>query len=315
MAALADKIKSTGRKAGVWLAPLIAVKSSKLFREHSNWFLRDQKGNLVSAGFNWGEQLYSLDTTRPDVQIWLSALMRQVHQWGFDYVKLDFLYGGALPGLRSKNVPREAAYREGLRVIREALGNNTFFLACGAPILPSLGLSDALRIGPDVAAEWENTRDSVLLYNPTIPGTKNAIRTSVNRLWLSPLVQTDPDVAYFRARECRLTESQKTLLQDLALVCSFRATSDLPQWLTKNEREKLRVFLEARTEVLHSSRYVFRLDNRTVDFGPAMALPEQPRGVDRLGRILMSWLGDRRWILRIMDRIQKSESLKTIKRL
>ncbi len=56
MAALADKIKSTGRKAGLWLAPFIAVKSSKLFREHASWFLRDQKGKFVSAGFNWGEQ-------------------------------------------------------------------------------------------------------------------------------------------------------------------------------------------------------------------------------------------------------------------
>ncbi|MDL1926860.1 hypothetical protein FBQ79_11410 [Anaerolineae bacterium AMX1] len=34
MAALADKIKSTGRKAGLWLAPLLAAKSSRLFREH-----------------------------------------------------------------------------------------------------------------------------------------------------------------------------------------------------------------------------------------------------------------------------------------
>ena len=42
MNALADKIKSTGRQAGLWLAPLIATKSSKLFREHADWFLRDE---------------------------------------------------------------------------------------------------------------------------------------------------------------------------------------------------------------------------------------------------------------------------------
>ena len=32
MNALAEKIKSTGRRAGLWLAPLIATKSSQLFR-------------------------------------------------------------------------------------------------------------------------------------------------------------------------------------------------------------------------------------------------------------------------------------------
>ena len=34
MQALAEKIKSTGRRAGLWLAPLLAAKSSRLFREH-----------------------------------------------------------------------------------------------------------------------------------------------------------------------------------------------------------------------------------------------------------------------------------------
>jgi alpha-galactosidase len=34
MNTLAKKIKSTGRKAGLWLAPLIAVESSRLFRKH-----------------------------------------------------------------------------------------------------------------------------------------------------------------------------------------------------------------------------------------------------------------------------------------
>jgi alpha-galactosidase len=63
MNALADKIKSTGRRAGLWLAPLIATKSSRFFREHSDWFLRGEDGQLVSAGFNWGEQLYALDTS------------------------------------------------------------------------------------------------------------------------------------------------------------------------------------------------------------------------------------------------------------
>ncbi len=55
MTALADKIKSTGRKAGLWLAPLLAAKSSRLFREHPDWFLKDEAGKFVSAGFNWGE--------------------------------------------------------------------------------------------------------------------------------------------------------------------------------------------------------------------------------------------------------------------
>ena len=143
MNALAEKIKSTGRRAGLWLAPLIATKSSKLFREHKDWFLRDERGRFVSAGFNWGHPLYALDTTHPDVSSWLVALMKQVRAWGFDYLKLDFLYAGALKGKRYKDMPREAAYRESLRLMREAMGADAFFLTCGTPILPAIGLCDA----------------------------------------------------------------------------------------------------------------------------------------------------------------------------
>ena len=129
MEALASKIRASGRTPGLWLAPLLVVPSSNLFRQNPAWLLRDADGKLVSAGFNWGEQLYALDTTHPAVLDWLAALMRQVRAWGFDYLKLDFLYAGALPGKRHIDTSRETAYRQGLKVIREAMGVDAYFLA------------------------------------------------------------------------------------------------------------------------------------------------------------------------------------------
>ena len=108
MDGLATRIKATGRIPGLWLAPLLVVPSSNLYREHRNWLLHDQKGRLVSAGFNWSEQLYTLDTTHPEALDWLAALMKKVRAWGYDYVKLDFLYAGALPGKRHLDMPRDA---------------------------------------------------------------------------------------------------------------------------------------------------------------------------------------------------------------
>lgn len=299
MKALADKIKSTGRRAGLWLAPLIAVESSKLFKEHADWFLRNEKGRLISAGFNWGEQLYALDTTHPHVISWLAALMKQVRIWGFDYLKLDFLYAGALQGKRYKDMPREAAYRESLKLMREAMGADAFFLTCGTPIIPALGLCDAIRIGPDVSHDWEKYRDANLLYNLSTPGTKNAIRTVVHRLWLKPLIHIDPDVAYFESKENSLTPAQKTLLQGLALVCEFKATSDLPQWMTKEELAQMRAFLESNPKVKQAGRYLFQLDDRVVDFTPAASLPEVPTGLTWLWAAFLSWLGDFPFVLRI----------------
>ncbi len=303
MTSLADKIKFTGRKAGLWLAPLIAVESSQLFRERPDWFLRDARGKFVSAGFNWGEHLFALDTTHPAALEWLAALMKQVRAWGFDYLKLDFLYAGALPGKRHANMPREAAYRQGLKVMREAMGSDAYFLTCGAPILPSLGLCDALRVGPDVSGKWEDHRDAVLLYNPTTPGTCNAIRTTVNRLWLQPLVATDPDVAYFVETENSLSPEHKKMLQDLALICNFKATSDLPQWMMAVERESLREFLSVTPTVKRLSRAKFQLEDRVVDFSSALSLPKLPTGLTKLQGAFIGWLGNQSLALRLLKQI------------
>jgi alpha-galactosidase len=42
-----------------------------------------------------------------------------------------------------------------LRVIREAIGEDAYLLGCGAPILPSVGLVDAMRVGPDISHSYE----------------------------------------------------------------------------------------------------------------------------------------------------------------
>jgi alpha-galactosidase len=294
MEALADSIRSTGRRAGLWLAPLIAGRSSRLFRDNPGWFLRDGRGRLVSAGFNWGEQLYALDTTRPAVLGWLRELMARVRGWGFDYLKLDFLYGGALPGRRASGAPREAACREAFLAMREAMGRDAFFLACGSPVLPALGTCDGLRVGPDVAAGWESARDAVLFSNPSMPGAKNALRTAVNRLWLAPLVHVDPDVAFFAAAGCSMTRGQRHLVRMLAEVCRYKGTSDLPSWLTAEESTALRGFLERSPEIARRGMYRYSVGGEEVDFAPAVPLADPPRGLAALGGAVLGWCANRR---------------------
>ncbi len=271
MAGMARRIHAAKRIAGLWLAPFLVHERSRLFREHSDWLLRDQSGDLVLAAKNWGGNVYALDVTQAAVQDWLTDLMRQVRRWGYEYVKLDFLYAAALPGRRHHDMSREQAYRLGLEVLRHALGD-AFLLACGAPILPSLGLCDAIRISPDVAAYWRNLPYQRISGN-SAPGLQNALYTSLHRLWLQPLVHLDPDVVYFRRRFLHLSEGQKHLQRDLAWICGYRATSDLPWWLTPAEREALRAFWEYQPQVQKQSAYRFLLDDRLVDFTPVLQVP------------------------------------------
>jgi alpha-galactosidase len=308
MEGLAARIRDAGFEPGLWLAPLLAVPSSRLHREHPEWLLRDGRRRLVPAGFNWGEPLHALDCARPEVLAWLAALMRKVRAWGFAYAKLDFLYAGALPGVRGSEMPREAAYRTALRVMREALGD-AYLLACGAPVIPSVGLCDALRVGPDVAAAWDVPRDSVLLANHATPGARNAVRTTVHRLWLDPLVHVDPDVVYFGAHRCTMDPAEKGLVRDLASVCGFKATSDLPGQLAPDERADLLAFLAARPRVERTGRTTFVLDGRSVDFSPAVSLPAPMR----LAGALVGWLAGRRSVLRLFDRMQRRALARMVK--
>ena len=297
MQTLAAKIKATGRKAGLWLAPLAVSRNSSIFREHLDWLLRDLNGKLYVAGFEWSTESYALDTTHPEVIEWLKDLIRKVRGWGFDYLKIDFLSAGAQPGRRKLDVPRETAYRQALEVIREAAGD-AYLLLCGTPILPSIGVCDAIRVGADVGNWWDSRFYSYLLYNQTTPSVVNGMRTSVNRLWLKPLVHVDPDVAFFSESKS-LTLEQKRLFLDLTEIADFKATSDLPDQWTDAQREDVRRWLESSPRVERTGRYTFRLDGRAVDFGPAMPLPPLPKFFDAVQGEVLGFLGNQFWALKI----------------
>ncbi|MCS7010006.1 MAG: alpha-galactosidase [Anaerolineales bacterium] len=284
MAALAEKIRSHGRVAGLWLSPLIVTPDSSIYRNHPDWLLRGEDGQPVFAGVNWSGKTYALDVTHPAVLEWLEALIRKVRSWGYEYLKLDFLYAGALPGKHARPMPREQAYRQALETMRHAAGD-AYLLTCGAPVIPSLGLCDGMRVGPDVTPYWLNHPMSVWLNNPNAPSTQNAIRTSLNRLWLSSVVHTDPDVIYFRSKTCWMSEEQKTLLRDLGWITGFKATSDLPHWLTSQDRQRLRQFLETTPVIKRRERHVFEIDGRQVDFRSVMPLPRPHRVPSRLATL------------------------------
>jgi alpha-galactosidase len=258
MADLADRITDAGFTPGLWLAPFIALPA--VAEKNPALFLPGP------AGYNWGGTFQALDLTRPAAKEFLAEMVhRVVHDWGYRYLKLDFLYAGALAAERRHGIGRERAYRDGLAVIREAAGEGVYLLGCGAMLLPSLGLLDGIRVGPDVAPMWEHYATT----DPSDALARNALITTLHRLWQRPLIDIDPDVVYFRQRQNLLTEHQLTLLQDLALLCGFQATSDPPGWLTGGEREQLVDFLEKDPPIERISRYRFLIDGREVDFGPA----------------------------------------------
>ena len=158
---LVDDVRATGRRAGIWLAPFVVGRDTDLARRHPDWLTGD-------AGRNWGQDLVGLDLTHPGVREHLRSTVAGLRALGIDYYKLDFLYAGAVPGRRSEDVTEVAAYRSGLRLLREAAGPEAFVVGCGAPVLPSVGLVDAMRVSPDTFHEGGEDGSEGLRGRPSL---------------------------------------------------------------------------------------------------------------------------------------------------
>ena len=197
MQAVAQQISASGLRPGIWTAPFAVSSASKLFASHPDWVLRDGQGQPVLAWQHWGVDIYALDLSLPAVLTWLGETFHTLaEEWGFHFFKVDFLFAAALPGVRSDpDVTRAKALRRGLETIRNAIGDR-FLLGCGAPLGPSVGLVDAMRIGTDVSIDWRpfwQDLSSAALSNSML----NAVTRSFmhRRLWLN-----DPDCLLLRPR-------------------------------------------------------------------------------------------------------------------
>ncbi len=205
LAGMAAAIGRRGYRAGIWTAPFSAAESSRLFAEHPGWMV-SENGRPKPCYRGWGQTVYALDTTRPEVKRWLAGTVRALRRAGFSYLKIDFLFAAAMPGTRAAPVTPVQAYREGLRTIRGAAGRE-FVLACGAPLLPSVGLVDGMRVGEDTAPHWK-TKPSGFLGPNAFFALKNALmRQFMHRaFWLN-----DPDCLLLRGRETELAASEREL--------------------------------------------------------------------------------------------------------
>ena len=154
---LTDRIHAQGLLAGLWVAPFAAAERSGLPAAHAAWLLRGPDGTplVVDERDDWGGRIYALDGAHPEVRQWLYDLARRVvRDWGYDYLKVDFLHWSTAGAAHYGGLTHAEAYRGGLAALRDGLGTEAFLLGCGAPVQHAAGLVDGMRIGADVDASW-----------------------------------------------------------------------------------------------------------------------------------------------------------------
>jgi alpha-galactosidase len=153
---LVERIRNSGRRAGIWVAPFLVGAESATAAEHPEWLVRTETGAPVLAVRNWGQDTYSLDLTHPGVQDYLTAVFGSFIELGIDFFKIDFVSAATLDGLRyDRSLTSSQVYRQGLAHVRSAIGPDAYLLGCGAPLLPSVGLVDGMRISADTGVAWE----------------------------------------------------------------------------------------------------------------------------------------------------------------
>ncbi len=192
---IAKRITDSGMQAGIWLMPFQASTASRVFREHPDWFVKDENGNpKVSKGWSPppDDLWLCLDMTIPAAREHIANVFRTFRKWGFSYFKMDGMGFGLMEGRRSDpDATPISAMRLGLQAIREAVPD-AYLLGCCPPMLPSLGYIDGARVSGDTHASWGAIR--------------SCARSVLGRWWMfDKFFRADPDT--IMARQDRSTAS------------------------------------------------------------------------------------------------------------
>ena len=205
MKPIAEKIEKLGLTAGIWFLPFARNHQDPEYKDRQDWFVKRDNGKPYETA--WGGT--SLDLTHPAVKAHLVQLVKTIHSWGYNYFKMDGLWTGMAAeqiyvndGYRDDHFGNNAplhdptktnieVFRDGLKLLREAVGPDVFFSGCNVSqnmrsLGGSIGLVDSMRIGPDNDQDWRGIT--------TGPIRGSRLYFLNGRVWWN-----DPDPSYVRA--------------------------------------------------------------------------------------------------------------------
>ncbi len=240
LAALASRIAEAGFLPGLWLAPFVCERNSRLFREKPDWLLLDDEGSPVPTGSHWSGG-YALDTRNVEVRSYvLNVLQTVTREWGFGLLKLDFLYAACK--MSHDGLNRGELMADAVDLLRRGVGDDVLLLGCGVPLASAFGKFDYCRIGCDVGLNWDDLPHMRLLHRERV-STKNSLANTYARAPLDGRAfGNDPDVFFLR-HDVRLTRDQRDelLFADADLGSVLLTSDDMSLW-SREDRER---YLEA----------------------------------------------------------------------
>ena len=194
-----------GEKAGIYWGPFVwfgaATNAARTVVEgstnylYSDVLLKDGNGNYetVDGGL-------AMDPTHPGTHTNINYYINQFTNWGFDYVKLDFLSHGALEGVHyDTNVTTGIqAYNQGMQHVLNQINGRMFISESIAPLFP-YQYGHSRRIACDAQTSL-------------IADTEYTMNSASYGWWLDNLYQfNDADIMVF-ANGANTNEAQSRLI-------------------------------------------------------------------------------------------------------
>jgi hypothetical protein len=263
MQPVAEKIQSLGLTAGIWFMPFARNHQDPEYKDRQDWFVK--RGNAKPYETDWGGT--SLDLTHPEVKAHLTQLVKTVHSWGYNYFKMDGLWTGTATEqmyvndhYKDDHIGNNApfhdptktnieAYRDGLKLLREAAGPDVFFSGCNVSqnmrsLGGTIGLVDSMRVGPDNGSDWGG-----IITGP-LRGSRLYFLNG--RVWWN-----DPDPYYIRTN---LPLNQARVLSSWVGIAGFFALNS--DWLPGLPAERIEIMKRIMPAHGATARPVDYFDNR-----------------------------------------------------
>ncbi len=253
---IADKIHDKGYNAGIWLAPFSCQRASQTAKLHPDWLIKEN-GKPMLGCLGWGGA-YTLDIYNPEARAYIKKFFDVVlNEWGYDMVKLDFLYSECM-------IPRAGKCRgeimhDAMLLLRECVGDK-LILGCGVPLGSALGIVDACRISCDVDLDYCGKIYNKVNVSNEVPSAQNAITNSVFRRHLNGRAfMNDPDVFFLRNDNLKFNDEQKVLLAEINNLCgNVLFVSDNAGAYDETQTERLKKYLRKTDKKILDAEYLDR---------------------------------------------------------
>jgi hypothetical protein len=185
---ISREIGEAGFRPGLWLAPFVVTKENDIC-SNPGWLLRNEKGKPVETGRSphRKKQLLALDISHPEVMEYIAGTVRTItREWGFEYLKLDFLDAASYKGKRHNDrlTPAQILTR-GLQLIREAAGDGVHLAVSGLPLPMGAGILDSVSLAPEVLPQQNKTRLPKMFNSRTVQDESRFIQNLVLRSHLN----------------------------------------------------------------------------------------------------------------------------------